>query len=61
MKTTRYYAIAGTANGRIGMLLVTKSTGRPSSQEWTGEEFDDQPTAEQAMNEKNAALFGDAR
>ena len=57
---SRYYGIALTADGKFGLLLVTKRRGERSAQEWTGEAFATQPEAERAMDRMNRALFGGA-
>jgi len=36
-----YTAFANTTAGKIGLLTVTRENGKQVSQEWTGEEFDD--------------------
>lgn len=59
-----YYAIACKSAKPyvVGMLLVTKKPGEPSSQEWTGEEWTGArtktwKTAEGEMERRNAELF----
>lgn len=46
MRTIRYHAVARTANGRIGQLIVTREPGRPMRQEWTGVVYADDATAD---------------